>query len=104
METTQKYKLYKVTVEKQIVVAAYAELSRAEVELSIPNLSVIHDTSLMQEPNSFVLAEEIKDPGDLPEGWTVGALPYFNSNSASMPFDIINKTIQQFLSDNNDSK
>lgn len=104
MTTAQKYKLYKVTVEKQIVVAAEAELSRAEVELSIPNLMVIHDTSLIQEPNSFVLAEEINDTGDLPEGWTTNALPYFNSRSVTMPTDIVNKTIQQFLSDNNDSE
>lgn len=104
MEASEKYKLYKVTIEKQIVVAAPAKLSRGEVECSIHNVQVIHADSLIYEPNSFVLAEEIKDLGELPEGWTAEALPYFNASSIVMPKELVNKTIKQYLSENNDSK
>ena len=95
-----KYKLYKVTVEKEFVVAAPEEQSIQDVENSVENIMIIHESSLRTEGLSNVVAEEIKDQGGLPTGWWVNCLPYVNHTHISMPEEIVNKTIADFLKDN----
>lgn len=95
-----KYKLYKVTVEREFVVAAPAELDVEEVEKSVDNIMVIHSDSMMSEPCTHVLAQEIRTTGDLPSGWEPGCLPYANYSSYTIPRDLINKTIGNILDEN----
>lgn len=92
-----KYKLYKITVEKEFVVVSPAEMTTEEVEKSVANIMVIHNDSLTSEGLSNVVAEEIKTEGDLPAGWETDCLPYSNHPYQRIPEDILNKTIKKFL-------
>ena len=96
----QKYKLYKVTVEREFVIAAPAELAIEDVEKSVDNIMVIHSDSMVSEPCTHVLAQEIRSAGDLPRDWEVGCLPYTNHTTYSMPRELINKTIENILNEN----
>jgi hypothetical protein len=92
-----EYKLYKITVEQEFVVASPAELTTEEVEKSVGNIMIIHQDSLTREGLSNVVAEEIKTEGDLPAGWETGCLPYSNYTYHRMPENIVNKPIKKFL-------
>lgn len=94
-----EYKLYNVTIEKEFVIAAPAELSLQEVEKSVENIMIIHNDSLLSEGISHVVAEELKTEGDLPAGWETGCLPYTNYPISHAPRELINKTIKEFLED-----
>jgi hypothetical protein len=95
-----KYKLYKVTVEKEFVVAAPEEHTLQEVEKSIDSIMTIHADSLRDEGLSHVLAEEIKTLGELPAGWVPGCLPYTNHNYVNMPEELVNLPISEYLKEN----
>jgi hypothetical protein len=94
-----KYKLYKMTVEKTFVVAAPAEQSLKEVESSANNIMLIHYDSMTNEEPTHIVAEEIKTVGDLPDKWELECLPYTNYRYVNMPEEIVNKTIKQFLNE-----
>jgi hypothetical protein len=94
-----KYKLYKVTKEKEFVVAATADHTLEQVEDSVDNVMIIHNDSLMIEPATHVLAEGIKTLGDLPDEWNGTCLPYLNMKSSDIPMEMVNKTIKDFLED-----
>jgi hypothetical protein len=94
------YKLYKVTVEKEFVVAAPVDLKITEVENSVENIMIIHEDSLRSEGLSHVVAEEINDLGALPAGWEGGCIPYTNFKYSNMPEALVNKTIKEYLNGN----
>lgn len=92
-----KYKLYKVTVEKQFVVVAEAELSVSEVESKVNNIMVIHADTMLSEAPTHIMAEQINSLGDLPEGWTPDCLPYSNYKWTNISEDLVNKSIEDLL-------
>jgi len=94
-----KYKLYRVTVEKEFVIAAPAEDALDIVESSVNNIIRLHSDDMRSEDPTQVTAKEIKGVSDLPDGWVPSCLPYTNHSPAKIPREIINKTIKDFLND-----
>lgn len=94
-----KYKLFKVTIEKEFVVAAPAGTFPVQVEATADDIMSIHADSMRDEHSTFVLAEEIKDIGELPEGWHPSCLPYYNSRAQDIPADLVNKSVKEILED-----
>ncbi len=92
-----KYKLYKVTIEKQFVVVAEAELSVSKVENQVNNIMVIHADTMLHEQPTHILAEQIHSERDLPEGWTPDCLPYSNYKWTNISEDLVNKSIEELL-------
>jgi hypothetical protein len=98
-ENKQTYKVYKVTIEKEFVIAAPAELSILEVEKTVDNIITIHVDNMLREPLAHIVAEEIKTLADIPAGWEADCLPYTNYRINSTPKELINKTIAEYLAD-----
>ena len=89
------HKLYKLTVEYQIVVAAE---SLKDAEQNAHATMVTHTDSILATENmSCVVAEEISDSGGLPDGWTVECLPYTKYSSYMIPDELEDKTIKELL-------
>ena len=98
-KSEESYKLYKITVEKEFVVASRAALSVEDVENSIKNIMTIHCDSMRSEDPTHILAQEIKSAGDLPHGWETACLPYTNYQHSCVPKELVNKTIKEYLED-----
>lgn len=93
------YKLYRVTVEKEFVIAAPAEDTLDVVESSVNAIMRLHSDDMRSEAPTQVTAQEIKGVSDLPDDWVPSCLPYTNHGPAKMPIEIINKTIKDYLED-----
>ena len=91
------YKLYRVTVEKEFVVAAPSALAITEVENSVETIMRIHEDSMRSEGLSHVVAEGINDIGELPAGWDGLCIPYTAFNHTNTPRELVNKTIKEYL-------
>ena len=93
----EEYKLYKVTVEKEFVIAMPSSMSINDIEGSVENIMIINADSLRDEGLSHVLVENIHHLGDLPGGWEGRCLPYLNRRAVNMPEELVNKTIEEYL-------
>ena len=92
-----KYKLYKITVEKEFIVAAPEEDSLQTVENTVNSIMRIHADSMRSEAPTHVVAEELHDLGNLPKEWDGNCLPYTNHHPATMPRELINTSIQEIF-------
>lgn len=90
----KKYKLYKLTVEHTLVVAAE---SRQDLEQSVDSILTVHMDSFLRDGLSNYDFEEIKSDGDLPDGWETACLPYSKYSHMNTPEDLINKTIAELI-------
>lgn len=89
------HKIYKLTVEYQFVVAAE---SIDDAEKNAATTMLVHANELLADTYVHnVVAEEIRDGGDLPSGWYPQCLPFTKYTSYSIPEEIGDKTIQQLL-------
>jgi hypothetical protein len=89
------HKLYKLTVEYQIVVAAE---SVKDAEKSASEIMITHANDILLTENvGYVLAEPISDAGDLPKSWTTNCLPYTKYSSYTIPQELEDKTIEELL-------
>lgn len=93
------YKLYRITVEKEFVIAAPAEDTLDVVESSVNAIMRLHSDDMRSEAPTQVIAKEIKSVRDLPDDWVPSCLPYTNHSPAKMPSELINKTIKDYLDD-----
>lgn len=90
----KKYKLYKLTVEHTLVVAAE---SQQELEQSVGRILTVHMDSVLRDGLTNHDFEEIKSDGDLPDGWEPACLPYSKYSHMNAPEDLINKTIKELI-------
>ena len=90
----KKYKLYKLTVEHTLVVAAE---SRQDLEESVRSILAVHADSILRDGPSNFDVERIKDDGELPEGWDTNCRPYSKYSTVMEPEELRNKTIETFL-------
>lgn len=89
-----KYKLYKLTVEHTIVVAAE---SHEDVEKHVKDILTIHADNIIGEGPSNFDAELITNDGELPYGWEPACLPYTRYSHVTIPEELCNKKIQELL-------
>jgi hypothetical protein len=87
-------KLYKLTVEYAIVVAAEDEKGLREIEDNAVHYMLQGADDILSHPPDNALAEEIKSEEDLPAQWIVDALPF---TSAGLDHEESNLTIRQIL-------
>jgi hypothetical protein len=87
-------KLYKLTVEYAIVVAAEDGEEACSVEDNAVHYMMQGADDILSHPPDNALAEEIKSENDLPSQWIADALPF---TSAGLDHDESNLTIRQIL-------
>jgi len=93
----KNYQLYTVRVEKEFVVAAPIEMDVLDVEVSVENIMIIHESSMRSEGLSHVVAEKLEDLDSLPSGWDPSCLPYSNYPYSRIPEDLVNKSIKELI-------
>ena len=88
------HKLYKLTVEYTLVVAA--ETIR-DVEASTKDIMSVHADNIFKEDPTNVDVEFIPNDGALPEGWEPECLPYSKYSWSRQPEELVNKQIKEFF-------
>jgi hypothetical protein len=88
------HKLYKLTVEYTLVVAAE---TLDDAEASAKDIMTVHGDSIFKEDPTNVAVEFIPDDGALPDGWEPECLPYSKYSWYRQPEELVNKQIKEFF-------
>ena len=89
------YKLYKLTVEYHLVVAAE---SLEDAEQNANTTMMLNANYVLTDDHlRHAAAEEIRDSGDLPAGWDVNCLPYTKYTQYNITEELGVKTIKELL-------